>query len=696
MPDIALVKTNIGRMIDQGAPEADIDAYIAAEGVSPNDLKVSRPDDVRSDVGASFTARAAEGLAVNPEDKLATVQGYYPGAERDVVDPENYVIQDTKTGEQRLFNKPGFDFGDVTALGRPAAEMAGGTAGAVAGAATPVPGGTAAGAGLGAAAGGEIATEAGRRFLDVVDTRGTGERALDAGLTGALSAGGQQAGELIGQGVRAGAKSLFRGVGPEAIAGNLAAYEATGAVKSTGQVLQRRWVQSLESWLSGIPGGSGRFHKKAVETADNIGQFIEQRAYRSSGVGLEPERAGRVIQRGIEDFTGRFRDRSEVLFGKLDEFIPSDTLAVTANTKLALDKIAGSIEGAKALSQTRLFSNPTARELSEALAVDANARGSIPYGMLREMRSRVGRKLANPSLVEDLPRGELKQLYAAISSDLENAASFAGPKAVKAFGRANNFYRSGIKRIDDFLDPLEGRVIPEKVFRALEVGGKDGATQLRAVRKSLKPEQWKVVAGTVMRRLGKATPGAQDEAGEVFSVKTFLTNWNRLSNEAKDALFSGPQMGGMRKDHDTVARVASRAVESGNAFANPSGTSGASIGKGIIYGGIGGGAAGLMAGETGAALFLGGLVAGGIGSNLLARLMTNPRFVQWAAAGTRVKPAGVAAHLGRLTAVARGADPETREAVQQYVRAFTTPTEPSPERTLPQEDSSAVQAGAGG
>ena len=39
MADIPRVKSNIGKMIDQGAPESDIDAYIASEGVSLDQLQ---------------------------------------------------------------------------------------------------------------------------------------------------------------------------------------------------------------------------------------------------------------------------------------------------------------------------------------------------------------------------------------------------------------------------------------------------------------------------------------------------------------------------------------------------------------------------------------------------------------------------------------------------------------------------------
>jgi hypothetical protein len=39
-PDIAKIKRNIGRMIDLGAPEVDIDAYVAGEGVTVEQLRM--------------------------------------------------------------------------------------------------------------------------------------------------------------------------------------------------------------------------------------------------------------------------------------------------------------------------------------------------------------------------------------------------------------------------------------------------------------------------------------------------------------------------------------------------------------------------------------------------------------------------------------------------------------------------------
>jgi hypothetical protein len=61
MADIPRIKSNIGLMIDQGAPESDIDAYIASEGVSTRDLHAVSTGDQAKDVAKSAGVGAAKG-----------------------------------------------------------------------------------------------------------------------------------------------------------------------------------------------------------------------------------------------------------------------------------------------------------------------------------------------------------------------------------------------------------------------------------------------------------------------------------------------------------------------------------------------------------------------------------------------------------------------------------------------------------
>lgn len=71
MADIARIKGNIEKMIAQGAPETDIDAYISGEGISLGDLTAGTPSEQAVDAaksGGVGLAEGAIGLAGLPAD----------------------------------------------------------------------------------------------------------------------------------------------------------------------------------------------------------------------------------------------------------------------------------------------------------------------------------------------------------------------------------------------------------------------------------------------------------------------------------------------------------------------------------------------------------------------------------------------------------------------------------------------------
>jgi hypothetical protein len=61
MADIARIKGNISKMIAQGAPEADIDAYVAGEGVTAEQLRGEAPVSSAADVAKSGATGLAKG-----------------------------------------------------------------------------------------------------------------------------------------------------------------------------------------------------------------------------------------------------------------------------------------------------------------------------------------------------------------------------------------------------------------------------------------------------------------------------------------------------------------------------------------------------------------------------------------------------------------------------------------------------------
>lgn len=466
---------------------------------------------------------------------------------------------------------------------------------------------------------------------------------------------GQLVGSVTPSGAAAVTRSILRG-GPSkgaALRESIARFEQVGASPSVAQGTESVGRSIVERAFGTVPGGLQVANRAATRQQEAIGNFVNDLA---SGIarGGDPTTAGRTIQGGIDDFVGRFKARSRILYGRLNNFIQPDTRVGVSNTLRTLDELTAPITGAENISGELL--NDRLRRINEAFIGDVQPSGefatTVPFSALQGIRTRVGDLLSSKELIDDVPRGQLKRLYSALTNDLEDAASFAGPDAVRALNRANAFYARQINQIDDFLRPIANRNLPEDAFR-LATQGREGGTRIRALRRALTNEQWKPVAAAVIRRMGRARSSQQDDLGEAFSTQTFLTNWNNLDNQAKRALFNGVSLT-FRQDLDKIARVASQIRTGQSILSNPSGTAAAGLNAGTIILG----ATGLLSGQLAPVIALGQLSAG---SALGSAIMTNPKIVQWLAKATEIPVSRLPGHLARLSTVVRE-DPESAEA----------------------------------
>ena len=436
-------------------------------------------------------------------------------------------------------------------------------------------------------------------------------------------------------------RGLIRGSDPAAMASNVDAFRSLGAEPTLGQASGTRRTQFLESALAKVPGGAGVVQKAAEEQAENLGHGVDNLTTALSPGGASPERAGRAIRQGISGeggFADRFRQTSNGLFNQVDQYIPANQPVQVNTTLKALNDIAAPLPGAPATSAALV--NPKVAQIRQAVMSDLGANGtSLPYAAISGVRSQVGDLLAGGSLISDIPTGQLKRLYGALSSDMTQAAQDAGPAAAQAFSRASNYYSAGLKRMDvlDFTVDKAGG--PEAVFNAALSGTKDGATRLRAVMQSLDADQQKAVSATVIKRMGNATPSQQNAAGDVFSPESFLTNWNRMSPEAKSALFDrfGPDF---RNQVDNIAQVGSNLRSGSKVFQNRSGTAGAEAQTGmlghVLESAIG---AGAIVGGHGAGISTPHLIVGAgavpLAAYGAAKATTSPGVVDWAARSTQ-------------------------------------------------------------
>lgn len=627
-------------------------------------------DEFRKDGGASWLDSQKRGLGLGARSVVQGIGGLIGAAGGDAFNA--YVMP----GEQPSYRDAAATLADRMGLPKTqsAGERVGGDVGeAISGTALTMGAGALAGL---ASRGAPYANRLAQLFTAQPGLQGT-SAAAGAGAAGAVreSGGGEGSQLLAGlagglapgvtsASTAAGLRGLVRGRDGAEMQQRIDDFASLGATPSIGQASGNHGIQGLESLLAGAPTSSGVMTRFAERQADDIGgglgRMAENLSRNASG-----ERAGRAIERGVQTFSGNVGAQRRALYWQADQHIPQGAMSPMQNTVAELARLTTPDPGAAAT--TGRMVNPRLQQMLADLQQDMQANGgSIPYESLRRLRTSVGEQMNDFSMTPDTPARELQALYGALSRDMEGVARSIGPEAERAARRANNYTRlsaNRLRRVDRVVDKAGG---PEAVFNAAMRGTRDGGTVLRSVMQSLPQDGQRAVTAAVIRRMGMPTPGqAGADAAEQFSAATFLTNWNRVSPEARRALFDrhGP---GFSRDMDRIARVAETIKEGSKVFQNPAGT--ANKAAAYTYG------AALVG-----SLFTGGtmpLVGAGIAANGLARYMTNPRAVHWMARVTEMPRGSVPGALNAMRAEAeRSGDQDLAElaaALEQGVNESGT------------------------
>lgn len=475
-------------------------------------------------------------------------------------------------------------------------------------------------------------------------------------LAATLAAGlGPAALTATGKGL---ARSLFRGgeEGRKRINDAFAAFERAGTTPTVGQATQGRGARAAESALAKLPGSAGVINRKAAAQAEEIAGQVDRVADRLA-TKTGPVEAGEAIERALNKFKEGAKGLTNHLYNKLDAYLPKDTPVTVDRTREALAALNTDIQGAPALST--MFKNGKIQGIENALGADlrtgstaygaqaARKSSTLPYESIKKLRTLVGQEIDNSTFTSDVPRSKWRALYGVLSEDLGDAAVRASPKAEAAWKWANQFTRMQNQRLEE-LAKVVNRDAPEKIFGAALQGTADGDTLVRRVVSAMSKDDRKELASAVLRRMGRSMPGQQNDAGDAFSTERFLTNWSRMSPEARYTIFGRAGDSELLDELASVVQVASNIRDGSKVFANPSGTAGAAANLSMLGGlgvALGTGRVGTVAGLAGSA----GM------SNLAARLMSNPAFVQALARRTKL-PA--AQGIGTVNAMAQDGSEE--------------------------------------
>jgi len=216
----------------------------------------------------------------------------------------------------------------------------------------------------------------------------------------------------------------------------------------------------------------------------------------------------------------------------------------------ALEEVPGGVAGLQAL-----------RDLRTSLANGGTVNG------LRRLRTSFGDSLdAGNRTVREASR----RLWGPLSDDIFGGLERAGRgEAARAFRRADTAFRNARGHIEAVESLLEGKS-GQQVAAALSSMSRGDDHALQNILRLASPDEARAIQGGIVQQLGRATNGAQDATGNVFSLETFLTNFGKMSDSARARIFQGQ----LRTDLTNLARVAVGARR-GRTFRNVSRSGGA-------------------------------------------------------------------------------------------------------------------------
>lgn len=449
-------------------------------------------------------------------------------------------------------------------------------------------------------------------------------------VAGGAAGAGANIGQEMGGTPGAIAGGLAGGLGGYAAA-NRAVSAASGAPNALAQAAGRQGVDMLPADAGGpvaravtagtraSPLSVGPVVAAAERQQSQFGDAVRRTAA-TQGEVVDTQAAGATVRQGAERYTKETAQTGSRLY---------DRAANMAKGVRAIKPVA-TVQAVDA-ALARMKQNPAASpsDISSLEAFKARIAEGVSIQGLRDARTSLSQGVYDGKLRSGADQAMWKGILGNVADDIDAGLRSVGREdAANAFRRADKFWSERVEFIDQALQPILGRDGAkggEEVLQAIEGmarGQRGGNARLSRVMSALSPEEAGNVRATLVDRLGRATPGAQDAQGQTFSAGTFLTNWNKMTPQARASLFPDKATRDNLSDLATVAEGTKR----GQAMANTSNTGVAVTSVNVI----GGGAA--------AAANLPATLLGAGSIYLTGKLMSSPGFARLLARTSKMPP----------------------------------------------------------
>jgi hypothetical protein len=320
----------------------------------------------------------------------------------------------------------------------------------------------------------------------------------------------------------------------------------------------------------------------ASAARSNIGDLSKaaRRAAESQGQLSTTDVAGQAVQEGAKRYARDTRAVGGALYRKAWDDPVTSSLTIPARNSLAkVDEMIAALKESGENTNAGAISNLTKLRSDLANGMTAKA--------MHDLRSEIRDGVYDGGLRSGKEQGRMKALGKAMGDDMLGYLDATGNRrSADAIRKADSYYAQRVEQIDNVLEPIvgkDGKKGGEQVVQSLEAmarGSFGGNKRLAQLLKSMTPEEAGNVRAAIIDRIGKATPGGQSAEGSAFSASTFLTNWNRMTPQAKATLFSNKAL---RQNLDDIALLSEK-MKATQQMANHSNTGTSIMGNVAVQG----------------------------------------------------------------------------------------------------------------
>lgn len=460
------------------------------------------------------------------------------------------------------------------------------------------------------------------------------------------------------------------GAGGQAVANRLAGTPANSIARQADNIGVEvpqfmeggRASQQMASKMGAIPFVGDDINTAVRRTRDQLGQASERISNSLTQSGSLPREAGEAARGALAEWADDgARAVSDRVYAPVNRAMRNVQAPLT-NTQQAVGELNR--------QQGEAFSPIHNRAIGEVQ--NALNQPGLSFEGITRLRTRIGSMIDNSVDPENrTARAGLQAVYAGLSRDMEAAVTQqGGQQARDAWQRANAITRQIAERRDTVARLIgangdkAGEGLIDRIVTMAGTKSSADASRLQQARRIMGADAWRHVAENSIARLGR------NQSNE-FSPDIFLKNYTQLSHAGRQALFASTGNDNLLLALENLANVAAR-VQQFNRLGNPSGTGGVVA----LISALGAAASGDMGATFGTAL-----AGKGVGI-----LMSRPAVIRQVTAHsrnverflngrmTRAALAQSANNLARAVAQETGED---EREVKARVEAVTIPKAPS-------------------